>query len=273
VPYSLHKGVRIYYEVAGEGPPMLLLHPTPWDHSLWLYQIAHFSTWFRVIAVDSRCFGRSDKVRDPFPFEDVTDDILTLCEKESVKDAVVIGGSLGSRQGLMLGHKRPDLFKAICIVGTSAESKAGGERMGDKRRAERMNRYRNGPIDETYDWQLRGTLTEAWQKTPLGQYVVALMKERLPRLDGLAISRVFEASMQCDMIDLLPTLKVPYLVISGEHDRSVATHKAEAARIPDVVHRILPNTGHACPVEDPAGFDAIVIDYLTSRGLMPKGAA
>jgi pimeloyl-ACP methyl ester carboxylesterase len=71
------------------------------------------------------------------------------------------------------------------------------------------------------------------------------------------------------MIDLLPGLKVPYLVVSGEFDRSLASHKTEAAKIPDVVHRILPGTGHACCIEDPAGFDAIVIDYLTSRGLMP----
>lgn len=269
MPYSVHKGVNTYYEVTGEGPPMLLLHATPWDHSMWLYQIAHFSTWFRVVALDSRCFGRSDKVREPFPFDDVVNDVIALCDKENLAGSVIIGGSLGSRLGLALGHKRPDLFKAIVIIGTSAESKPNRDTPGDKRRTERMTRYRNEPLEPTYDWQLRGTLTEAWPKTSLGEYVIRMLKERLPRLDGPAISNVFEASSKCDLIDVLPSLTVAYLVVSGEFDRSLASHKTEAAKIPDVVHCILPSTGHACCIEDPAGFDAIVIDYLRSKGLMP----
>ena len=47
---------------AGDGPAMVLVHANPFDHDLWLYQTAHFSTWFRVIGIDIRGYGRSSKV-------------------------------------------------------------------------------------------------------------------------------------------------------------------------------------------------------------------
>ena len=61
MPYSTSNGVKIYYEVSGEGFPFVMIHANPFDHNLWMYQIAHFSTHFKVIAIDIRGYGRSDK--------------------------------------------------------------------------------------------------------------------------------------------------------------------------------------------------------------------
>jgi 3-oxoadipate enol-lactonase len=50
----------LYWERLGKtGRPMLFVHPNPYDRSAWLYQMAHFSTWFQTIAVDLPGFGRS----------------------------------------------------------------------------------------------------------------------------------------------------------------------------------------------------------------------
>jgi len=59
------------------------------------------------------------------------------------------------------------------------------------------------------------------------------------------------------------------LVINGEYDNSLAAGKKTASLIPGAVHKILAKTGHACCIEDPAGFDALVIAFLKSQGLMP----
>src|SRR5262245_32672989 len=50
MPYSKSNGLKIYYEVSGEGFPFVMVHANPFDHNLWMYQIAHFSTYFRIIA-------------------------------------------------------------------------------------------------------------------------------------------------------------------------------------------------------------------------------
>jgi 3-oxoadipate enol-lactonase len=268
MPYSTHKGVKTYYEVAGEGPPMVLLHATPWDHTMWLYQIAHFSTWFRVIAIDTRSFGRSDVVKTQFTFDDVVEETAALCDKEKVKDAVVMGCSLGHRIGYCLGYHRPDLVKAMVLVGGNAQ--AGGGSDSDKRREERIRRYREWPIEKVYDWQLRSTLSDAWQQTPIGAYVVANMLEKTPRISGLARALISESAAKKDLVPLLADIKMPVLVVSGEHDRSIPGAKDAASRMPQGKHVILPDTGHACCVEDPKGFDDLVIDFLKANSAMPN---
>ena len=65
-------------------------------------------------------------------------------------------------------------------------------------------------------------------------------------------------------------MKVPTLVINGEFDNSRPAGERTASLIPDAMHNVLPGTGHACCIEDPAGFDRFVVDFLQSRGLMPK---
>lgn len=268
MPYSTHKGVRLYYDVHGEGPPMVLLHATPWDRNMWLYQVAHFSTWFRLINIDMRSFGLSDVVRTPFTMEDMVEETIALCQKENVVGAVVMGASLGSRIAYCLGHDRPDMFKAAIVVGGNAQ--AAGSSESDRRRAERIRRYREGPVAETYEWQLRGTLSEGYQKTRLGEYFVRTLLEKTPRVDGLARSLVPDAISKKDLVPLLPHIKVPVLVTTGEFDRTVQGARDAAALMPKGQHLVVKGAGHCCCVEDPATFDAAVIDFLKANGMMPE---
>jgi len=71
------------------------------------------------------------------------------------------------------------------------------------------------------------------------------------------------------MTSHLSSLKVPTLVINGEYDVSLEAGRRTAQMIPGAAHKILPNTGHACCIEDPAGFDALVIEFLKARGFFP----
>ena len=68
----------------------------------------------------------------------------------------------------------------------------------------------------------------------------------------------------------MPKMKTPTLIVNGEFDHSLSNARETAALIPGSIHKILPGTGHACNLEDPAGYDALVIDWLEERGLMPK---
>lgn len=272
MPYAVNNGVRIHYVTAGEGPPMVLVHATPFDHDMWLYQIAHFSTWFRVIAVDMRCFGRSDKVTEPFAFEDMTGDILAVCRAEDAGGAVLMGASVGSRLAIRLGHDAPEIFEAVVVVGGNAQASGSADKPSsgsDARRNERIRRYQEGPLEETYRWQLESTVSEAFLEYPVGRHLMAMVMERAPWLDGPAIANVFKATGFLDMRGLLPDIRVPFLVVSGEFDRSIRAARETAAAIPDARHVIIKGAGHACPIEDPAAFDAEVIAFLEEKGLMP----
>ena len=115
--YANNNGVRIYYEVTGEGVPFVMLHANPCDHRMWMYQISHFSKFFRVIALDMRGYGRTDKVETPFSFDDLVNDVIKVCEKEKVENGILAGASMGSKIAFKIGVEYPKLFQAQIHVG------------------------------------------------------------------------------------------------------------------------------------------------------------
>lgn len=260
MPVSRATGVAIHYEVAGDGPAMVLVHANPFDHCLWLYQIAHFSTWFKVIAVDIRGYGRSDKVTTPYTLKDMCDDVLGVMDKEEVGRAVLMGCSVGSGIALLLGLDHPDRFDAVILVG-------GNSGVSDRYR-KRIEGYTTD-LPAYHLKHMRELVTPAFPKTPLGAYLLNMFVEREPRLKGEAIACVFRAGNGTETTERLPDMRVPTLVINGEHDHSLPAGQKTAALIPGAIHETLPGTGHACCLEDPAGFDKLVIDFLAEHGHMP----
>src|SRR6266404_2366351 len=113
MPYSNASGVKIWYEVKGDGPAMVLIHANPFDHDLWMYQSAHFSTWFKVVGIDIRGYGRSSKVTTPYALKDMANDVVGVMQDLGLSRAVLGGCSVGSGIALLLALDRPDLFDAV----------------------------------------------------------------------------------------------------------------------------------------------------------------
>ncbi|ODU70659.1 MAG: hypothetical protein ABT00_18570 [Bordetella sp. SCN 68-11] len=245
MPYSTRNGVSIHYEVSGEGLPMVLIHANPFDRRLWLYQVAHFSTWFKVISIDIRGYGRSDKPSGEFSILDMAEDVLGVCEDLEIDEAVLMGASVGSGIALMLGLERPELFRAMVLVG-------GG----------------SGGVARYHREHLHDLVAPQFASSRLGAYLLDRFAEVGPSLSGAAIAQIFRARAALDMSARLPSLAVPALVINGEFDISLEDGRRTASLIPNAVHRILPGTGHACCIEDPMGFDEIVVSFLRARQLL-----
>jgi 3-oxoadipate enol-lactonase len=261
--YSSTSGVKIYYEVSGEGLPFVMVHANPFDHNLWMYQIAHFSTYFKVIAIDIRGYGRSEKPETPFSLADMANDVLGVCSDLEVRQAILGGVSVGSGMALLLGLDHPAMFKALILVGGS--SGPGGS-IND-----RIHGYTKIGIENYHIQHLRELVAPEFPQTKLGKYLLNTFVERDPWLSGESIGQIFRARGGTDMTRRLGTMRVPTLVINGEYDNSLAGGKKTASLIPSAVHKVLPKTGHACNIEDPAGFDAFVIEFLKSHNLMPAG--
>ena len=82
MPYCTRNGVRSYYEVSGEGYPFVFMHANPFDRRMFLYQAAHFSTYFKVINIDLRAYGYSDKPATPITMTDLCEDVVAVCRQE-----------------------------------------------------------------------------------------------------------------------------------------------------------------------------------------------
>jgi pimeloyl-ACP methyl ester carboxylesterase len=264
MPYSSGNGLAIHYEVSGEGPPLVLIHANPFDHQLWLYQAAHFSTWFRVISIDIRGYGRSDKPTDPFTLEDMANDVVAVCHDEDVHDAIVAGVSVGSGIALLLALDHPELVRALVLVGGNSGPGGSIER--------RIAGYAGTGVDTYHGEHLKEVVAPDFPTTRLGAYLLGIFAERGPWLSGDSIGQIFRARAGTDMTPRLDDIAVPTLVVNGEFDKSRSAGHRTASLIAGARHRVLPGTGHACNIEDPAAFDAAVLEFLQANGMLPTSA-
>lgn len=266
MPYCSDNGVRTYYEVAGEGPAMVLLHAIPFDLTLWRYQIAHFSAHFRVIALDCRAHGRSAAVTTPYLIADLAQDVMAACRAEGVETAVLAGISVGSRIALQTVLDYPEAFSAVVLVGSGAKPSGSIDRRiaeygaldGD---AAAFAAYRRA--------HLEFGVSSAFGKSARGRYLIDSFAERSGHMRPAAMVELFKAFGHVDLTERLGEIRIPALVVNGEHDNALPSGRWTADRIAGGVHAVVPGAGHACNIEDPATFDRLVTDFLDRHGLLP----
>lgn len=264
MPFSTRNGLKIHYEVHGAGPTLIFIHANPFDRRLWMYQVARFSPFYRVISVDLRGYGLSDKPETVFSLRDMTDDVLGICADEGIDKAIFCGCSVGSGIAMLIGLEHPQLAQAIVLVGGSSSGPRHAEAI--------VAGFANRDLGEYLMSLMRGYVAPGFADTPLGGYLLKLFVEDAHRLSAKCIGQIFRARGGYDMTDRLAGMTTPTLIVNGEYDVSLEAGAASASRIPGAEHFVLKNTGHACCIEDPAGFDAAMIGFLRRNGLVPEGA-
>jgi 3-oxoadipate enol-lactonase len=188
-------------------------------------------------------------------------DVLGVLRDLKIDRAVLGGCSVGSTIALWLALEKPELFDAAILV--------GGNSASSDRFQTRIDNYL-ADLAGYHMKHMRVLTEEKFWNGKLGNYLLTTFAERQPRLKGEAIAQVFRAGNGTPMTDRLPTVKVPTLVINGEFDHSRPAGELTASRIPGAVHKVIGGANHACCLEDPAAFDAAVIEFLSARGLMPR---
>ena len=251
---STRNGVKTYYEVSGEGFPLVLVHANPFDRRMFLYQVAHFSTFFKVINIDLRGYGYSDKPATPISMTDLCEDVVAVCRREEVREAVFLGVSVGGVMGLQLGLEHPELFKSLILVGCSSQP-------GDRYHS-RIDGYMVQGVPAYHVQHLTSLVSNDFPRAKLGQYLLGMHTEMDPKLNAPAIAGIFHALQNRDFTARLPELKMPVLVINGEFDNSLPRSREMAGKIAGAEHHVIAGAGHACCLEDPAAFDAIVFSFL-----------
>jgi 3-oxoadipate enol-lactonase len=264
MPYSTRNGLKIHYDVHGEGPPLVLIHANPFDRRLWTYQVSRFSPFYKVIAIDLRGYGLSDKPDGAFTLRDMADDVLGVCADEGVEKAIFAGVSVGSGIALLIGTEEPEKAHAVILVGGSSDGPRDVESI--------VKGFEGKALGEYLMQLMRGYVAPGFADTQLGGWLLRLFVENAHTLNQTCIANIFRARGSYDMTDRLADMTVPTLVINGEHDLSLAGGTKTASLIPGAEHVIIKNTGHACCIEDPAGFDSAMIAFLRRNNLVPEGA-
>lgn len=258
-------GAFLNYETEGDGPAFVFAHANPFDHSLWLYQIHRYSLWFRVIALDLRGYGRSERTPHcSVPL--MTGDVAALLDELGIDQCVYCGNSVGGRVGLQLALDSPERLRALIVVGSTPSGRENAAAF-----AQRVQGYKTvGIRGGYYESHLRSLLSPEFQQSRIGDYLVNLFLERGDTLQEGPIVASFESSQDWSVKEELHKIRLPLLVIAGEKDRARQRCREIHELVPGARYYEIAGAGHACGLEAPDEFDRAVFDFLRSNDLMPK---
>jgi 3-oxoadipate enol-lactonase len=247
-------GARLHYEIAGSGPPVVLLHGGLWDRRVWDDQWDAFAARFRTLRPDFRGFGRSDPPEREF---NLTEDLLTVLDAEAIQRTAVVGLSLGGYVATDVALARPDRVSGLVLASAGAN---GFDDWGEdirRHRAEAEAAVKRGDLAVALELDLG-----LWCPLRTGnddrQRRIARENLNAPLAEKLA--DVFEQRA----IDRLGEIRVPTLVLVGDRDVPEMLRLADilAAGIPGARKVVLEEADHLPNVRRPDEFNELVIGFL-----------
>jgi pimeloyl-ACP methyl ester carboxylesterase len=247
-------GVRIAYQVRGEGPPLVLLAGQANNHHWWDGVRDDFHASHRTLTLDYRGTGESDKPDRPYSTELFAQDVIAVLDELGVDRADVYGTSMGGRVAQQLAARHPHRVRALVLGCTSPGGRHGVERDDAVRRslAQPQPAARQALMELMY--------TPAWLAAHPGPYRTL----GDPAMPAHAQRRHLAASNRHDAWDLLPGISAPTLVVHGGDDllNPAANAPLLAHRIPGARLHLIPGARHAYFEEFRADTSPLVLDFL-----------
>lgn len=258
--------MQFYYEIAGEGHPLTLIHGGLVDRRLWDDQFEVFAQHYRVIRYDLPGYGNSPVPTEPYL---ITDDLYKLLRFLNVEKTYVMGLSMGGGIAIDFTLAHPEMVDALIPVAAGVSGFLPPA-TSQQQWAEIDALIEQGKIEEAVELENR-MWTDGPNRTP--DQVDANVRRRVHEMNLHNYQRQTpDMSVPLPMddatkaINRLKTIHVPTLVIVGDEDQPYIQTIADklASDIAGAQKVVIPNTAHHLNMEQPATFNRIVLDFLAS---------
>jgi len=259
----------LWVHEAGAGMPLLLLHGFPLDHRMWSGQDP-LARRMRLIVPDQRGFGRSGGAV-PASIEELADDAAAVLEARCGGTAAVVCGlSMGGYVAQHLVARHPRRVAALVLVDTKLEADTADARAARHHLAARVGRAGQAVLAEAMLPRLLAASPDA-RRLPQRAAVEEVIRGTILSTPIPTITAALTAlAARPDMTTALGHLTIPTLLLVGAEDVITPPEcmARDAARIPGARLCVLPGCGHMAPLEDPAAFNAALMDFLD--GIRPE---
>lgn len=262
--------ITLFYRSVGKGEPILFIHEYAGDHRSWDDQIRYFSRYFQCITFNARGYPPSDVPEDPedYSMQQAAKDAMAVLHTLNIDKAHIVGLSMGSFATLQMALDYPQACRSITVVGTGTGSepeshheyknifKRSAQQIKDLGMTEYVEQYALGPARQTL-----------LNKDPVGWHLFKKhMAEHSPigcrnTLIGVQSGR----PSLWDLKDDLANIDIPALLMTGDQDLpTLQTHLMLNQLLKRSGLAILPRSGHAINIEEPALFNQLLQDFLFS---------
>jgi len=263
-------GVELATVDEGSGPPLVLVHGFPLDHTMWNAQIDALSTDYRVIAPDLRGFGQSGVTPGKVTMEQFADDLAALLEELAVGEPVVFCGlSMGGYVAWQFWQRHRPRVRGLIVCDTRAVADTAEQAAGRLTMADRVLREGPAPLVEGMIPKLFAQSTVETEPE-----VVESLRQVMLRGDPEGIAAAGRGMAERpDVTAMLGRIDCPTLVIVGQFDAisTVEEMRSLAAAIPGARCVEIAGSGHMSPMERPAEVNAAISRFLGELKRQPQG--
>ncbi len=254
---------RIAYEAMGSGPTVVFMHGIGGNRTNWREQLDALGGEFRAVAWDARGYGASDDYDGALAFPMFAADLERLLDHLDVAQAHLVGLSMGGRIALDFYESRPARVASLVLCDTFP----GYDASITSEQREKFIRSRKQPLIEGKEPK---DIAPVVAPTLLSKGATPASLQRL--VDSMAALhkdsyiKAIEAMTRYEPVAELTAIKVPTLVICGDEDTLTPPTIARdmAAAIPHARLAILERAGHLSNIEQPAAFNAVLLEFLRS---------
>ena len=258
---------RLFYEVAGEGHPLVLNHGGLVDNHLWDDQFAEFAKHFKVIRYDMRGFGDSGLIKKGMESYSMERDLFSLLQYLDIQKTYVMGLSMGGSLSVDFTLQYPEMVDALITVGAGLSGFEEDDPEEFKAMEEKMEEaFRRGDIARSVEISLH-IWTDGPFRTP--EQVNPQVRERVRAMTTHNFERGDDEDVRPQHIEppaagRLSEIHVPTLIIVGGEDVEFILSIADKLER-DIVGAkkvVIPRTAHHLNMEKPQEFNRVVIDFL-----------
>lgn len=256
-------GGGIYYETAGTGYPLVLIHAGIADLRMWDDQLPAFAEQYRVIRYDVRDLGRSHT--QPVRFSH-TEDLLQLLEALDVERSYLLGISMGGSIAVDFTVQHPDRVGALIAVapGVSGFQASPDERLAAAF-AEMDEASEQHDMDRLLELEMRLWVDGPGQRTDRVHPRVRARAAEMERANLRNETEDLEPQkLRPPAVERLDAIAVPTLVILGDLDVSSVNQTGDqlASRIPRTEKVVFEGAAHMLPLEQPEHFAQVVLGFV-----------
>ncbi len=264
MPSLTVNGTEIYYEIRGEGEPVVFLNGVMMTTQSWGLQTKELARRYRCVLHDLRGQLKSAKPEGPYTMELHADDLAALLDALDLERVHLVGTSYGGEVGLIFAAAHPRRVRSLAVIST-----VGRVSNLLRRKVDLWAETALRDPQKLYDLAAPFNFSNRFLEQNPG--VVGLGRARLAEAPAEffpAFARLVEAFRGLDVSDRLADIRCPTLVMCGEEDalKPVAESRFIARRIPGAEMLIVPGAGHALVIEKPGEVNTALLGFLARHG-------